>query len=85
MLVSKSNLNAVIEAFGGQSPFVAGFGNKVTDIVSYQGVGMSSEQMFIIGVDQKQRETAKENNVEAHFVDQKSEILQKVNVHFPKV
>ena len=90
-------LSAVQWAFGGDdgvdgvdgkgtaSPFVAGFGNRDTDAISYAAVGVPVDSTFIIGLDKKEKAKAKEQGVVAQFVDDYAEILKNANTLFPKV
>lgn len=41
-------LTGIKELFNGKSPFVAGFGNKITDVVSYKAVDIPTNRIYTI-------------------------------------
>ena len=71
---------------GDNMPFFGGFGNRVTDVASYDGVNVDHKNIYIITDEYKKIEQNAKKQVwlkKANYVEKYQEILDKVDQLFP--
>ncbi len=72
-------MKTIESLFGGEKPFIAGFGNRDTDSQTYMSLGIDKKNIFVIDENEKVVQVSNPSAIIKGY----TQILKQIDIFFP--